>query len=120
MPTPPAPSRAAFSLVELLVALSVLSIGLLAIAGVGAGVLRASSAASRRARAAYLLEARAESLLVAPCDTGSGTADVDALRERWHDARDGELLALTDTVRLSTPGRPDTPVGVAAWRWCGR
>jgi prepilin-type N-terminal cleavage/methylation domain-containing protein len=112
--------RAAFSLVELLVALSVLTLGLLALASVGAGVVRASSAAARSARAARLLEARAESLHVAPCDTGSGTADVDGLRESWRVQRDGDLLALADTVRLSLPGHLERSSSVAAWRWCGR
>jgi prepilin-type N-terminal cleavage/methylation domain-containing protein len=112
--------RTGLSLVELLVALSVLAIALLALAGVGAGVLRASSAADRSARATERLESRAESLYIAPCDTGSGAAEADGLRERWSVARDGELLVLADTVRYALPGNVMRSAGLVARRWCGR
>ncbi len=121
MPTSPRRRPAAgFSLVELLVALSVLTVGLLALAGVTAGVLRASNTAARGARAAELLEARAESLHVVACDSGSGEGEADGLRERWRVGRDGELLVLADTVRFALPGGARRVVGVTAWRWCGR
>ena len=121
--TRPAPRRRArrgFSLVELLVALAVLSVGLLALAGVTASVMRASTAAACGARAAELLEARAESLHAAPCDTGSGAREVAGLRERWSVARDGALLLLADSVTYALPGREPRSVGLVAARWCSR
>jgi prepilin-type N-terminal cleavage/methylation domain-containing protein len=112
--------RTGVSLVELLVALTVLSVGLLALAAVTGGVLRSSSSAARGARAAALLEVRAESLHVAPCDTGSGAREADGLRERWQVRRNGDLVVLADTVRYAVPGSPPRSVGVTAWRWCRR
>jgi prepilin-type N-terminal cleavage/methylation domain-containing protein len=120
LPSDARPARGGFSLVELLVALTVLAVGLLALAGVTGGVLRASSAAARGARAVELLEARAESLHAAPCDTASGERAWDGLRERWSVARDGDLLVLADSVRVELPGREPRTVGVVARRWCGR
>lgn len=113
------PPRGA-SLVELLVAITVLAVGLLAVAGVTGGVLRASSAAARGARAVELLEARAESLHAAPCDTSSGERTWDGLRERWSVARDGDLLVLADSVRVEMPDREPRAVGLVARRWCER
>jgi prepilin-type N-terminal cleavage/methylation domain-containing protein len=113
-------TRAGLTLVELLVALSVLAIGLLALAGVTGGVLRASIAGARGARAAAVLDARAESLYAAPCDTGSGAAEADGLREQWSVRRDGELLVLADSVRYTIPGGASRAARLVAMRWCGR
>jgi prepilin-type N-terminal cleavage/methylation domain-containing protein len=115
--TPPRP-RAGLSLVELLVALSVLTLGLLAVAGIGARLVRASTDAATAARAAELLAARAESLAVARCAPAAGARRVDALEERWTLAVGGELLTLVDTVAWSLPGRPPQSVGLTTHRWC--
>lgn len=111
-------ARAGLSLVELLVALSVLTVGALALAGVTGRMMAASNAAARATRAAELLDARAESLHVAPCADAGGEREDGALRERWRVRLDGELLTLSDTVTYSLPGREPRAVGLTAARWC--
>src|SRR5690349_19488707 len=108
------------TLVELLVALTVLAVGLLALAGVTAGVMRGSLAGAWGARAAARLEARAEALYVASCDTTSGGATDGVLHERWTVRRDGELLLLVDSVHYALPDGAPHAVGVVAARWCPR
>lgn len=76
-------SRAGFSLVELLVALTVLNVGLLALVAGSAAVVRRHNAIHARAAAARVAASRLERLAAEGCAALSGsTATVDGT-EAW-------------------------------------
>jgi Tfp pilus assembly protein PilV len=78
--------RVGISIVEVLVALVLLAVGLLGIAGNGAIAMRASSAATRERRAAQRAADRAASLRADGCSvarSGSYADSSAALDERW-------------------------------------
>lgn len=70
MPTTraPVPARAGFTLVEALVAVVVLTVGLLALAGAAAHYARALAAAAALATAAHAARAELEARRAQPCD----------------------------------------------------
>ncbi|HEX6534761.1 MAG TPA: hypothetical protein VF041_09185 [Gemmatimonadaceae bacterium] len=110
---------AAFTLVETLVAIILLTVGVLALAGTSSAVARLQAETELRERAALLAATRLERLRAAPCPTGTvGGADTDhAIVGRWSAAASGGLLAveyrarfpdgrggsLTHTVRSALP-----------------
>lgn len=91
--------RAGFALAGFLVALSVLVVGLLALAGTTAALSHAESEARRSARAASLLARRVESIAGAPCADSSGVRTVLGLIEQWRTWRVDSVQMLADTVR---------------------
>ena len=106
------------ALVELLVALTILAVGVLAVAGTTAPIARRLADGVRARRAAALLDARAERLRADSCPSpGAGAGAVDVLSERWTVAREGRLATLVDTVRLPSARGPRA-VDLAAARWC--
>lgn len=119
-PRRPPRARAGLTLVELLVALVVLAVGVLALAGVALAVFRAAADAELAARAAARLEARADSLHLLACADGAGVVDDGAIRETWSARLDGDLLRLADTVTYARPGRAPRTVALATARWCDR
>ena len=79
-------SRPGTSIVEVLVALVLLSVGLLGVAGNGAIAMRASSAAARERRAAQRAADRVAALRAQGCLAARSGTLVDtaaALSERW-------------------------------------
>lgn len=95
-------ARAGFTLVELIVAMLMLTIGLLGLAGVGGVVLKQMSSGTYQTIAASIAQSRFEQLEGDAC-TGivSGTATVRGLSEKWTVAALG-LRAKTvyDTVTI--------------------
>ena len=75
--------RNGFTLVELIVAVLLLTVGLGALAGTSTWVLRETAASRRAERAAVIAQARLELLRVGSCASGSGTATHGELVERW-------------------------------------
>ena len=78
--------HAGISIVEVLVALVLLAVGLLGIAGSGAIAMRASSSATRERRAAQRAADRAETLRADGCTAARSGSYADsgaALDERW-------------------------------------
>ncbi len=103
----PAPSRVARSgltLVELLVALGVLTVGALALAGSSSALLHADSLARRATDAAAVVSARAESVVASGCRASSGTRIAGPLSESWHVWVADSVCLLADSVR--SEGRP--------------
>lgn len=107
-------ARAGFTLVEVLMALTILSIGLLAIAGLAATSLRAVRGGAAQTRAAAAAASRFDSLASVPCDhiaASTSTAVVSrvdssrGVREKWSAQRvnNGNMVRVTDT--LTVPGR---------------
>ena len=102
----PRPSPPGFSLAEVLVALMVITVGLLAIAGSTALTLRTTSDATRRLAAAELAASRVAQLTAAGCDRavgGSAAAATFQLTERWIvGARTNGFMVVSDTVRWAS------------------
>lgn len=77
--------RAGFTVVEVLVALVIVSVGLLGMAGTATLSLRTSAAASRERRALGRLRLRLATLAASGCGAASGSAadPGDAVQEQW-------------------------------------
>ena len=107
MPNSPQPlrgerSRPGLTVVEVLVALMLVTIGLLAIAGSTSLALRTTLDAARRHAAAQRAVSRVAQLAAAGCDRAAGGADADAVRqvsERWTIvARANGFAIISDSV----------------------
>jgi prepilin-type N-terminal cleavage/methylation domain-containing protein len=93
--------RRAFTLVELLIATVVLSVGLLALSSAGVAIVRLESRGRRLSRVAGAAETRLELLRARGCTTGSGVTVSDGLEERWSAvAAPSRTLLITDSVLL--------------------
>ena len=101
------PRPLAFTVVEVLVALVLLAVGLLGIAGNGAIAMRTSSAATRERRAVQRAADRIALLRSDGCSAARSGARVDsvaALSERWSVGTPSGGAALIDAeVRWSSP-----------------
>ena len=111
-PTPIA-ARAGFTIVELLVALSVLAVGVLALAGTAALLLRAETRAFGDQRAAAILADRVERVAATTCVDGAGGATVRGVTEQWTTWTVDSVHWLADSVRWSAPGDGARSAGVA-------
>ena len=85
---PAAGDRAGFTLVELIVAIVILSVGVLGLASTAAVVTRQIGGGAQQSRAAAVAQARFESLRGMSCvDYGglpfTGTDDAEGFRESW-------------------------------------
>jgi prepilin-type N-terminal cleavage/methylation domain-containing protein len=96
--------RNGLTLVELLVALLVLTVGVLALAGTAAQLARAEARAAATARAAAAIDERVERVAAAPCTDDAGTRQVDGLDERWRTWSADGTAWLADTVRWTVVG----------------
>ena len=96
---PRARTRCGLTLVEVLVALVVVSVGLLGVAGTSALALRTTTAAARERAALGRVELRLAMLAAAGCGpaTAGGVGDVDReIRERWTVAAPSHGVAIAD------------------------
>jgi prepilin-type N-terminal cleavage/methylation domain-containing protein len=101
--------RGAFTLVELLIATVVLSVGLLALSSAGVAIVRLESRGRRLSRAAGAAETRLELLRARGCTAGSGVSASGALEERWSAVTTtSATLVLTDTVLPARSGGEPT------------
>lgn len=101
MRTPPSAHRRGFTLLEVLVALVLLSIGILGVAMSAASVSRMVGDGSRLTLAATIATARLEQLRAIPCASAtSGTASTRGIEERWSVAAMGAALSALE-VQLS-------------------
>jgi prepilin-type N-terminal cleavage/methylation domain-containing protein len=98
--------RRAFTVVEVLVALVVLSAGLLAVAGSGALAIRAAAAATRERRAVQRGADRIAMLRAGGCAAARSGAVTDSaarIAERWTTAAAGSAVLLDEEVRWLAP-----------------
>lgn len=98
-----------FTLVELMVAVMVMSVGVLGLASTAGVVTRLMSGAARQTIAATVVQARFEKMRNRTCASlTSGSAFTRRVRERWGVAFPSPTLAVVvDTARFSTmSGRP--------------
>lgn len=100
-------ARSGFTLVELIVAMLMLTIGLLGLAGVGAVVLKQMRGGTYQTVAASIAQSRFEQFEGDPCASiVSGTATVRGMPEKWVVAAVGmRAKSVRDTVTfLGTQG----------------
>jgi Tfp pilus assembly protein PilV len=105
-PSPvPAPTRRArgFALVELLVAIVLIDVGLLAVVQTTAVVVHRSNEARARAIAGSMAATRLEQLLATPCTTTSGAFGADAFIETWSSQLTGRTRDVSDSVAFGVP-----------------
>lgn len=93
-------SRSGFTLVELIVAMLMLTIGLLGLAGVGAVVLKQMKGGTYQTIAASIAQSRFEQFEGDPCASiTSGSATVRGMAETWTTAVVGlRAMTIRDTV----------------------
>ena len=108
-------ARRGMSLVELLVAVMVLTIALLGLAGMSGTVSRQLGAGSRQTAAAMVVQSRLDSLAsIAPCTAIiadgaapiSGTATTRGVTERWRISDGDNVIRIVDSVTFRGRSRP--------------
>jgi prepilin-type N-terminal cleavage/methylation domain-containing protein len=77
------PAQVGFTLLELLVALTLLSVGLLGIASTTLFTARMQSAGDARSLAAALAESRVEIVRATQCVVASGDSSIGTIAEHW-------------------------------------
>ena len=102
-------ARAGFTLVEVIAAILLLSIGLLAIAGLGVVAAKTTRRGSTQTLASAMAQSRFDSLSSLPCNSlanggpTSGSSTVRGVEERWRVVDGFNVKRLTDS--LTVPGR---------------
>ena len=99
--------RAAFTLVELLVACLVLGTGVLALASTSVAVARLTGDSARSGAAVERGQARMEAMRADACAAASGSALAGGIAEWWTTAPSAGIAALSDSVRYAEGVRHD-------------
>ena len=111
---PPARARRGMSLIEVMVAVMVLTIAILGLAGMSGTVARQLGGGSRQTAAAMVVQSRIDSLSsIAPCTaivaegaTKTGTTVTRGVTERWRLIDGNNVIRMIDTVTFSGRKRP--------------
>jgi prepilin-type N-terminal cleavage/methylation domain-containing protein len=99
------PGRSGYTLVEVVVALLVFTVGALALAASSAVVARTMHANLLRERAARLAVSRIETIISACGTAASGMESVDAIESRWTVGRGAQTVSILEsTLYQSTTG----------------
>ena len=115
----PARRRAAFTLLELLVACFVLGIGVLALASTAVAVARLTGDAARAGNAAERGQGRVEEMRASHCASASGTLILGGISEWWTASAVAGGQALGDSVRYSEGARHVLRTeSLASAAWC--
>ena len=110
--------RPGVTLIEVVVALTIFQIVMLALTATTIVAARDLSVANRRARALELAERRVAELRAGACAGGSsGSAAVPGLREFWSVNSNGAIRAISDSVQLTHAHGSESLV-VRAWVYC--
>lgn len=110
--------RRGFTLVEVVVALFLLQVALLALSAATIAAAREIAAVRRDARALAQANRRVALLRVSACGGGaSGTLDVDGIRESWAVTGAGNSRQVVDSV-VVTHARRVSRFAVTAWVYC--
>jgi type IV pilus modification protein PilV len=95
--------RAGFTIVEVMIAMLVLSLGLLAMAGTATMVQRQMGSAQQQSLAAFAAEARFEQLRSVNCQSiAAGSATTRTVAEAWVKKDTTRAVIVTDSVRYTT------------------
>lgn len=116
-PTPPdhplASNREGMTLIELMLAIVLLGVGLLGMAGISLTVTRQFGSAARQADAAMVVQSRVDSLASVACASlapssspVTGTTVTRGITERWRISDGNDIKTLTDSVTFKGRVRP--------------
>lgn len=100
-------SRDGMSLIELMVAIVILGVGMLGMAGISLTVTKQFSSASRQADAAMIVQSRMDSLAsiscqtLAPSGTQSGTTVTRGITEKWRVTDGNDVKNVIDSVSFA-------------------
>jgi Tfp pilus assembly protein PilV len=112
--------RAAFTLIEVLVAMVLFEFGMLALAATSAVTARSFGIAVRRARAQSVAAARVEQLRAGACaTTPPGQATHPGFTESWRVEAIGRRRLIEDSVEIVLPQARRASVVRHAWALCG-
>lgn len=101
-------ARPGFSLVEVLVTTILVTVGLLAVAGMAINAVRTTRSGSIQTVAAAVAQSRFDSLASVPCNglasngATAGTAEQRGIVERWRVIDGRNVKELTDSLRVPT------------------
>lgn len=111
--------RRGFTIVEVLVALLLATVGLLAVAGAETLAWRRRAAADREVRASEVTRNRVESIAGGNCAAAAGGSNTrtDGIIERWSVTRQGRALLIDARADWPTASGGDS-VTLAGSRWC--
>lgn len=99
--------RSGVTIIEVIIAMIVLTFGLLGMAGFSLTVTKQFKASSKQETAALMVQSRIDSVasircqLLAPSGTQSGTLTLLGVTERWSIADGNDTKILTDSVTFS-------------------
>jgi len=94
-----------FSLLELLVAILLIDVALLAVARTHAVVVRQRNDGRMRSAAVNAAATRIEQLLASPCAAASGSSSLPASSETWSAQFDGHTREVSDSVAFGVPAQ---------------
>ena len=98
--------RSGFTLVEMMVAVVILAVGLLALVSTSGYVARQVGGGAQQGIAASVIQSRVETLRSIPCDSiKTGNAVTRRVTERWtKGAKANNVLTVVDTVQYTLNG----------------
>jgi prepilin-type N-terminal cleavage/methylation domain-containing protein len=99
-------ARPGFTLAELIVALMLLTVGLLALASTSAFLTYEHAASGRAERAATIAGSRLEMLRTGRCSATAGAETIDGLTAAWSVASSGHVALATVDVTWTERGVP--------------
>jgi Tfp pilus assembly protein PilV len=100
------------SVIELLIAMMLLSFGLLGLAGFSLSLTRQYKSSTNQQTAAMIVQSRLDSVssircqALAPSGTQTGIVNYRGVTESWVVADGNDIKVITDTVRFSPRTRP--------------
>ena len=104
--------RDGMTLIELMVAIILLGVGMLGLAGLSVTVAKQQRGGSLQETAALVVQSRLDSLasiqcsLLAPSGTQTGSATTMKVTERWVISDGNDIKTITDTVKFSGRVKP--------------
>ncbi len=102
-----AKSRDGMSLIELMVAIVILGVGMLGMAGISLTVTKQFSSASRQSDAAMVVQSRMDSLASVSCQglaasgTQTGTTVTRGITEKWRITDGNDIKTVIDSVTFT-------------------
>lgn len=110
-----------FTLIEVVLALVIFQVGMLALAATIAVSAGDIAAANRRMRAQSVARARIASLRASACPVAaSGRGELaGGLVEHWSVTAEGRLRRVADSVSITLPRGRSSAVVLAEWMRCG-
>jgi Tfp pilus assembly protein PilV len=105
-------ARKGITIIEVIVAILVLSFGLLGMAGFSLTLSKQYKSSTKQETAALMVQSRIDSVAsircqaLAPSGTQSGTMTMLGVTEKWYIADGNDIKVLTDTVTFSPRATP--------------